>query len=259
MRGAIDAASLEQAREMLAKAEAVGVKHMCFFTNRWLPPYQFLARLMRDGIIGRVFDCTLTYLSGFGLSNPTMWRLDRTRANGALGDVGPHMLDLARWCVGEFGAVSAQLAVNIARDDKSFQAANDAATLMLKFANGAQGLMQVSLSAQAGVHRAQQSFVAHGEAGTLEADLSDLAHVKIWKHDQGSSERIEIPHEWWGDVDPSRPFAVFEKHSAGCRAFIDAIIRDEPLAPNFYDGVKVQAVIDAAIELDLSRCWVTLT
>src|SRR5919202_970105 len=64
------ASNAQQAREMTEKAEAAGVKHMVFFTNRWLPPYQFVAHLMQDGAIGRVFDCTLTYLSGFGLNNP---------------------------------------------------------------------------------------------------------------------------------------------------------------------------------------------
>ncbi|MCA1553669.1 MAG: hypothetical protein LC737_04755 [Chloroflexi bacterium] len=207
----------------------------------------------------RSTTCTLTYLSGFGLKNPNMWRLDRTRANGALGDVGPHMLDLARWWIGEISSVQAQLAVNIKRMDKQFQPANDAATLLVKFANGTQGLVQVSLSAQSGAHWAQQSFIAHGEAGTLEADFSDPANVQIWKHDQQSSQRIEIPHSVWGGVDPQHPLEVFEKQSAGCRAFVDAILNDTPLSPNFHDGVQVQAVIDAALESDRTGCAAALS
>ena len=35
------------------------------------------------------------------------WRLDQKRANGALGDLGVHMIDLARWLVGDISQVSA--------------------------------------------------------------------------------------------------------------------------------------------------------
>ena len=242
------ASNVQQASEMYAKAEASGVKHMVFFTNRWLPPYQYVAHLMAAHVVGRVFDCTFTYLSGFGLQDPYMWRLDAARANGALGDVGPHLLDLARWTMGEVEQASALLAVNIPRADASFRPANDSAMLLLTFAGGAHGFVHVSLSAQAGAYWAQQRFVVHGEAGTLDVDFSDPAHVQIWKHDQRASDRIEIPPEWWGDIDPARPLDVFEKRPAGLRAFVDAILDGTPLVPNFYDGLQVQSVIDAALE-----------
>lgn len=237
-----------QAAEMYEKAEAAGVKHMVFFTNRWLPPYRYLAHLMQDGYVGRVQDCTLEYLSGYGLADPYMWRLDSRRANGALGDIGPHMLDLLRWTLGEVRAVSASLAVYVQREDRSFQAANDAAMLLLDCAGGAQAFVHVSLATRLGEREAEQRFVAHGDAGTLEADLSDSAQIAIWGARTGRRERLDIPADWWSGVDPRRPFDVFERQSAGCRAFVDAILNDTPLAPNFDDGLAVQRIIDAALE-----------
>lgn len=248
------ASNAQQAREIYARAQAVGVKHMCFFTNRWLPPYQFLAHQLRQGSIGRIHDCTFEYLSSYGLHDPYMWRLAGRRANGALGDIGPHMIDLARWCVGEINKVSARLAVHLARDDYTFEPANDAAMLLLQFASGAQGFMHVSLSTQLGAQEAQQKFVAHGDAGTLIADLPDPAQVTIHVNRQ----RMPISAEAYGGVDPYRPFDVFEKQSAGCRAFIDAIVNDQPITPNFYDGLKVQEVIDAAIESAHTGCAVSI-
>src|SRR5438105_1476125 len=56
------ASNVQRARQMYQKAEAAGLKHMVFFTNRWLPPYQYLAHLMSEGYVGKVQDCTLVYL-----------------------------------------------------------------------------------------------------------------------------------------------------------------------------------------------------
>jgi predicted dehydrogenase len=42
----------------------------------------------------------------------------------------------------------------------------------------------------------------------------------------------------------------------GSRLFIRAIIEDQPVSPNFADGLKVAEIIDAAIEADRQGCWV---
>lgn len=248
----------QQARQMYEKAEAAGLKHMVFFTNRWLPPYQYLAHLMAEGYVGRVHACTLVYLSSFGLRDPYMWRLDRTRANGALGDIGPHMIDLARWTCGEIRSVSARLAVNLRRDERPFQPANDAAMLLLECATGVQAFMHLAHSTPPGAREYQQQFVAHGDAGTLEADLADPARVEIHGTRAGRREHLPVPAEWWGETDPAKPYDVFERQAAGCRAFVDAILENRPLSPNFYDGLKVQEVIDAALESHRTGCTVSL-
>ena len=54
------------------------------------------------------------------------------------------MIDLARWYVGDIAQVSGQLSSFIARpglDGQPIDPANDAATVALQFANGAQGVI----------------------------------------------------------------------------------------------------------------------
>ena len=48
------------------------------------------------------------------------------------------------------------------------------------------------------------------------------------------------------------------KRSAGPRLFIDAILEDKPAAPDFYDALKVQEVVDAALKSHRDRGWVSL-
>lgn len=44
----------------------------------------------------------------------------------------------------------------------------------------------------------------------------------------------------------------------GARQFIDAILADQPVSPNFLDGFKNQLVIDAAIESHKMRSVITI-
>jgi hypothetical protein len=39
---------------------------------------------------------------------------------------------------------------------------------------------------------------------------------------------------------------------------MDAIVADQPVSPNFYDGFKAQAVIDAALEAQRHGCLVSV-
>ena len=43
----------KRARDMCEKAEAAGVKHMIYFTGRWMTHYRYLKQLIDEGYIGR--------------------------------------------------------------------------------------------------------------------------------------------------------------------------------------------------------------
>src|SRR5260221_5953891 len=50
------ARSAVEAREMYEKAQSMGVKHMTFFTWRWMPHHQYMKQLVNSGYIGRWYD-----------------------------------------------------------------------------------------------------------------------------------------------------------------------------------------------------------
>jgi len=251
----------KQAREMYEKAEAVGVKHMVFFTYRWLPPERYIRALIDQGYLGRCYHCNLHLLFGFGRGRQYGWRFDSQRANGMLADLGSHMIDLARWYVGDIAKVSANLVTFIQRagvESQPLDPANDSAILALQFANGAQGTIYVSAVA-VGDSLVQDHITLHGEAGTLEADLGfSGVEVRGARSDEDRLKPLLIPDSIWEGVDQSNSWEVFNKQSVGDRQFIDAILKDQPISPNFYDGWKVQEVIDAAIESHQSGSWVSL-
>ena len=261
------ALNVRQAREMYEKAQAVGVKHMVFFTWQWLPHYQYLGHLIASGYIGRCFDCHITYNGGHARSGNYGWRFDRKRANGALGDLGAHAIDFARRFVGDIARVNAHLATVISRpgvDSQVLDAANDSATLTLEFTNGAHGTITVSSVVYMAERDQEQYIILHGESGTLEAELTFPAgrtlpgEIRGARQDDDHFHILPVPADYWDNADRTQLLDVFSKRSIGSRLFIDSIVEDCPVTPNFYDGLKVQEVIDAALESDRTGCWAAI-
>jgi predicted dehydrogenase len=140
------ALDMAQARAMYEKAEAAGVTHMVLFTYRWLPPYRYVRQLVDEGYLGRPFNCSMRYVCGFGRDPQDRWRLDPQRARGVLGDIGSHMIDLARWYLGDVAGVGAHLTAFVGRIDsqgRRIDSTNDSAALTLLFQNGAQATIQL--------------------------------------------------------------------------------------------------------------------
>jgi len=251
-----------QARSMYEKAEAGRRKHMVLFTYRWLPQYRYARQLIDAGYIGRCFHCQIRYVAGYGRAGQYGWRFDRQRSNGILGDLGSHMIDLARWYVGDIAKVSGHLATLVERpgaDGAVLGPANDAALLAVEFANGAQGTIQVSAVAHVGDRGQEQQVILHGEEGTLEIDLNfTSAEIRGARYDEERIGTLPVPDGLWGDADRSDLFALLFANSAATQQFIDAIAEDRIVAPTFYDGWKVQEVIDAALESHQIGCWVSI-
>lgn len=134
---------------------------------------------------------------------------------------------------------------------------NDAVLLTVEFANGAQGVIQVSAVAHVAERFMHQSLAFYGADGSSETDFQfdgPNAGAVLRGARQGDDHfrPLPIPAEFRGDIDPTQPIdrlfqELFSKHTVGVRLFIDAILADRPVSPNFYDGLQAQAVIDAAL------------
>jgi predicted dehydrogenase len=140
--------------------------------------------------------------------------------------------------------------------------ANDSALLTVEFANGACGAVVVSAVANMAEREQFHEVSLYGEAGTLELNTS-FVEVQLRGVRQGQTrfETLAVPDEFRMGVDLSLPLwdqlsMAMQNQSIGDRQFIDAILNDRPVAPNFEDGLKVQAVIDAALESQRRGCWI---
>ncbi|MEZ4869398.1 MAG: Gfo/Idh/MocA family oxidoreductase [Caldilineaceae bacterium] len=260
------ARNVVHAKNMYERAEVQGVRHMTYFTWRWLPHYRYLRDLIAQGVVGRLYHAHFNFMAGNGRNPAYAWRFDPQRASGVLGDYGSHMIDLARYLVGDIGRVHARLTTNAPRNGPHGQplyGACDAATLLLEFLYGGQGTIELSAVARTHDPALEHAVVLHGEAGSLTATFGLFTtppKVQLAGGDNGFQD-LAIPDQYLLGLDPTQPVGpqmglLFSQPGMGSRSFVDAIVNGQTVAPSFYEGWQVQRVIDAAIASQESGGWV---
>lgn len=253
---------LGQARAMYEKAEAAGLRHMVYFTWPWLSQHEQLHRLLLEGYIGQPRHCSLHYLSNHGCDRQYNWRWDGRRSNGVLGDLGSHTIQFARLYVGEIARVCADLHACIERTDAEgnpIPSANDTAALAIEFVNGAHGMIQVSAVSHLANHFFEQRIILCGDAGTIQSEVTLAGRLLQGARSGGDVFEDFGSYKFSPDDNFGGIFDVFRTESAGDRLFIDAVLEDRPALPTFYDGMRVQQVIDAALISHREKRWVMVT
>lgn len=254
------------ARKMLEAAERRGVKHMVLFTWRWQPHYQMLKAIIDDGAFGTIYRAHFSFIAGFARDLVYQWRHDPGRANGVVGDLGSHMVELMLWYFGDVASVSADLGRSISRTAIAGHEAgggNDSAHLTMNLANGIHGVVDVSVVSHPGDTLVKHIVRIEAEKGTFELEhifFGARAGVTMrWLGDGDEPIRdLTVPAELFGTSDPANFFDVYGKEPVGVLGFVRDIREDRRPEPGFDVGVKVQTVIDAALRAHNERRWVDL-
>ncbi len=98
-----------ESHEIWQRVAATGVKHLCGFNYRFVPAVRLAREMIEAGELGEIRHFRGRYLQDWG-DDPTLdtWRFQPEEAgSGAIGDLGTHVVDLARFLVGEVSTVSA--------------------------------------------------------------------------------------------------------------------------------------------------------
>jgi predicted dehydrogenase len=177
-------------------------------------------------------------------------------------ELGAHIVDVARWFLGDVVKVSASLRTFVTRPGPTgepMENANDSAFMLLDFASGAHGVVHVGTPTISGpgLNHTGQTAIIHGKDGTLETRCDPwtspaISRITGLRRGAQEAEALAVPAEYYGGTDPGDAFAVFSQQSVGPRQFIDAIVNDAPAIPSFYDGHQVQRIIEAATESALT-------
>lgn len=252
------ALNVAHAQQILEAAEEAGVKHLIEFTVRWMPHSRYLHQLVQEGYFGRASHYTFHHYGDRAFKNDYDWHWDAARSLGVLGDLGSHTIALAQWLGGEIRSVSAHLATFSQRlnpEGQPLVGANESAQIILDFADGAHGTIQLNQRVHMGERGRDYRAEVNGEAGRAEVDWwwgtpNRWGKVEIRGVRAGETafQPLPIPDEILQGVDPSDIFGVFQNHLVGPRLFVDAILRDYQPEPGFDVGVKVQKVLNAALE-----------
>ena len=219
--------SADESSAMLDAADRAGVKHMIQFTNRGLPHFRYIKRLLDDGYIGQPYHAYFYWPTGWypaEVVNSYKWWADASRAKGAVNELGAHIFDLARWYLGDVVRVSASVKTFVAGlglDGEPMDTANDSACVLLDFANGAHGVVHVGLPniVGPGLRHTGQTVILSGADGTLETRGDPwtggppVSEIRGFRRGADASELLVVPESYFGGADPERcvfrvPYAV---------------------------------------------------
>ncbi|MDR6551696.1 Gfo/Idh/MocA family oxidoreductase [Paenibacillus qinlingensis] len=111
--------TLEEADELLRLYEHNPIPCMIGFSYRYRPCFQYVKQLVTDGALGRIRHIAAHYLQEENapmFNKEYTWRFNKEMAgSGILADIGSHMVDAARFFVGEFTQVSGMMSTFIDR------------------------------------------------------------------------------------------------------------------------------------------------
>ncbi|NLT05993.1 MAG: Gfo/Idh/MocA family oxidoreductase, partial [Solirubrobacterales bacterium] len=163
-----------------AAADEAGVVHMCGFNYRFVPAVRLAREMLEAGDLGEVHSFHGHYRQDW-LADPRAphsWRLDRAAAgSGALGDIGSHLIDLARFLVGEVVAVAGRTRTVVADRPGGRVDVDDAVEAVVELDGGVAGTISATRLAHG--RKNDLAFEVHGSRGSLTFDLERLNELHV--------------------------------------------------------------------------------
>lgn len=278
------ARSAGEARTMWEAVEAAGVIHAVGFNYRYTPAVRMAKKLLDEGRIGRVLSFRGHYMQDWSAdpNTPSSWRFSKAAAgSGALGDIGTHVVDTARYLLGDIASVSSVLTTHIterpgsssafdqlATGDRSGSGAkvpvdvDDAVYSLLRFSSGVVGSLEATRNAQ-GRHN-HLGFEIQGASGTIVFDYERLGELQVMFADdpadaQGFRTIQTGPFQPYGDkLWPIAGMGIgyLEVKTIECYEFIKAVAEGSQASPSFEDGYNVELVADAIQTSARTGQWV---
>jgi predicted dehydrogenase len=280
------ALTLADSRDMLAAAEAAGVKHMVGFNYRFAPAVILAKKLIDEGRLGQIYHFRGMFLQDWLIDPdfPLAWRLQKEIAgSGSHGDLGAHVIDLAHYLVGDLQEVigmsdtfvkerplpsagttglSSKGGVSAERGPVTV---DDATLFMARFANGAMGSFEATRFAAG--HRCTNSFEINGSKGSVKFDFERMNELQVYFVEDASDvqgfRRVlatdpahAFAEAWW---PPGHTIGYEHTFIHEMVEMMNAIREDRQPVPNFNDGVKCQAVLEAVDQSIEERRWVAIS
>jgi predicted dehydrogenase len=275
--------TVEESRQMLEAAQQAGIVHMISHNYRFAPAVQFAKQLIAEGRLGRIYHVRATYLQDWIMDPnfPLVWRLDKkVCGSGSHGDLAAHLIDTARFLVGEFSAVtgmletfikqrpigemSGGLSANVKGGEMGEVDVDDASIFLARFQNGAVGTFEATRFA--GGNRNGNRIEINGEKGSIRWDMENMNNLHVYfAGDEPGLQGFrtinctEGHHPFAGAYWPAAHIIGYE------HTFINLIVElmnsigeGRNPSPSFEDGLRNQIVLEAVEKSAASGQWVQI-
>jgi predicted dehydrogenase len=233
--------------ETWQRVKAAGVKHMCAFNYRFVPAVRLAREIIESGQLGELQHFRGAYLQEWGTTEGDIWRFQKDIAgSGALGDLGAHVIDLARYLVGEIAEASAMTQTFVPGRD-----VDDAVESTVRFENGAVGTIEASRFCPG--RKNHFTWEINGSQGSLAFDLERLNELQYSEGNAGFRTVLvsEADHPFWQHWWPQGHMIGWE-HSFvhEIHHLLTAIRDDAEVAPHgatLEDGYRAAEICDAML------------
>lgn len=277
------ARSGEEAKTMYDAVKNAGIVHMVAFNYRRTPAVALAKKYIEEGALGEILNFRGTYLQDWSADpdGPLSWRFQKSIAgSGSLGDIGTHVVDMARYLCGEITQVNTQLKTwvktrplqaggvdKLGASTKDSTAprgevdVDDEVLSLLEFQSGAIG----SLEATRNAHGRNNflTFEIHGTLGSVYFNYERRDELQVaFAADQSDRKGFRTvytgPAHPYGDglwPIPALGIGYGETKIIETYDFVKAIVEGGEVSPNFKDGYQINLIADAMAASAQSRAW----
>jgi predicted dehydrogenase len=281
------ALNTQECAKMLSAVKKAGVIHMVNQNYRRVPAIAQAKKMIEEGVLGTIYHYRARYAQDWitDPNFPLVWRLRKNvSGSGAHGDICAHIIDLARYLVGEFKEVCGLMNTFIKKrplEDKDAKAGglggkgtkkmgtvtvDDASLFIGRFQNGAIASLEATRFALG--RKNHITFEINGSKGSLYFDLEDLNRLQYFDNSNPSDRQgfrdilVTQPggiHPYVGQWWPPGHIIGYEHTFVHAVAdFVNAVADHKPLKPDFEDGLKNQTVMEAVEESAQTKSWVKI-
>jgi predicted dehydrogenase len=265
------AGTLEDARAMrdAAKRHARKAKTFVWYNYRRAPAVGLAQRLIREGRLGPIVHVRAHYLQEWGgPDTPLLWRFQKGQAgSGAHGDLNAHIVDMARFLVGEelvevHGAIERTFVKQRKRLDvrgskkMGRSTVDDCVLFLASFQGGATASFEATRLAHG--HQNDNGIEINGEHGSLRFGFEDMnvlwfcdaqadARTRGWTRIMATRAN-DHPYAaaWWPDGHVLGYEHGFVNMAADIVRVLSGLEPELPL-PDFEDAYQTQRVLEAAL------------
>ena len=263
---------------MAAAAKKSRAVHMVCHNYRRIPAIVLAKRMLTEGALGRLFHFRARYAQE-RLADPNFpvdWRLRKeTSGSGVHSDINSHLIDLARYLVGEFTDVCGLVHTFVPERPLAGQTGvrkmgrvdvPDSAAFLGWMENKV--LANLEATKYATGRKNHIEIEINGEKGSLYFDFEYMNQLKFYNADDPKDRRgfREIlvterdgvqPYvaNWW---PPGHGIGYEHTFIHTVADFVNACVEGKPIHPTFEDGLQNQRVLTAVEESSKKGKWIKL-
>jgi D-apiose dehydrogenase len=231
------APTLAEAAGMARACRQAGMLFLVHENWRWQTPLRVLHQELLSGRIGRVFRARIHFCSSFPVfeNQPFLKELEQF----ILTDIGSHILDVARFLFGEAESLVCQTR-RIHEEIKG----EDVATVMMKMADGATVVCEMSYASRLEHERFPETYVVvEGERGSIV--LGPDYWIRVTTAEGTCSRRCSPPRYAW--ADPA--YDLVQASIVPCNADLLSALQGKTTAETTgEDNLKTMALVFAAYD-----------